>query len=190
MWVKVDDNFTEHWKLFEAGRHLGPSGPGRVAAVWLEGICYANRNLTDGFLPRAVVAKFKLDRRPLDVAVLMALPEVRLWEETATGWRIHDYHDHNPTAAEVKAKREADRERKKGRQSTRNPPGIHPESDRIPERSRGRDPNPNPNPDPIPVRTYRTHTTDVSGFPRRTEIHPKETAAKSAARNSAGDKRR
>ena len=45
-WVKVDDHFSEHPKMAA----IGPAGWG----VWLAGLAYCNRNLTDGFIPRAV----------------------------------------------------------------------------------------------------------------------------------------
>jgi 5-methylcytosine-specific restriction endonuclease McrA len=112
MWVMVDDNFPEHWKLFAAGRHLGKNGSGRAVAVWLEGICYANRNLTDGFLPEQMVKLMKHDARPLAVAAVLAREDVRLWDVAEGGWRIHDYHDRNPTAQQVKVKQEWDRRRK------------------------------------------------------------------------------
>jgi hypothetical protein len=45
-WVKVDDRFDEHPKHAA----VGPVGWG----VWLAGLAYANRNLTDGFIPYAI----------------------------------------------------------------------------------------------------------------------------------------
>jgi hypothetical protein len=45
-WVKIDDHFDEHPKLAA----VGPVGWG----VWLAGLAYCNRNLTDGFIPHAI----------------------------------------------------------------------------------------------------------------------------------------
>ena len=45
-WVKVDDRFDEHPKHAA----VGPVGWG----VWLAGLAYCNRNLTDGFIPWSV----------------------------------------------------------------------------------------------------------------------------------------
>ena len=45
-WVKIDDHFSEHPKH----ARVGPPGWG----YWLAGLAYANRNLTDGFIPHAV----------------------------------------------------------------------------------------------------------------------------------------
>lgn len=45
-WIKVDDHFDEHPKLAA----VGPVGWG----VWLAGLAYCNRNLTDGFIPYSI----------------------------------------------------------------------------------------------------------------------------------------
>jgi hypothetical protein len=45
-WIKIDDHFDEHPKLAA----VGPVGWG----VWLAGLAYCNRNLTDGFIPYAI----------------------------------------------------------------------------------------------------------------------------------------
>jgi len=45
-WVRIDDHFDEHPKMAA----VGPVGWG----VWLAGLAYSNRNLTDGFIPYAV----------------------------------------------------------------------------------------------------------------------------------------
>lgn len=45
-WVRVDDHFDEHPKMAA----VGPVGWG----VWLAGLAYCNRNLTDGFIPYAI----------------------------------------------------------------------------------------------------------------------------------------
>ncbi len=45
-WVKIDDHFDEHPKMAA----VGPLG----WALWLAGLAYSNRNLTDGFIPWSV----------------------------------------------------------------------------------------------------------------------------------------
>ena len=100
----------------------------------LEGLTHAGRKLTDGALPNAVVRKFKTDPHPIRVATTLA--DVGLWELTEDGYQIHDYHDYNPTAADVKKKRVQDRARKHTgiqTESARNPDGIQTESARNPD---------------------------------------------------------
>lgn len=48
-WVRIDDHFDEHPKL----ARVGPLG----WAVWMAGLAYANRNMTDGFIPWSVARR-------------------------------------------------------------------------------------------------------------------------------------
>jgi hypothetical protein len=139
MWSKIDDNLPDHPKFVRAGT--------AASWLWVCSITYANRLLTDGFIPAEKVPSLGTLQRPQEAARLLV--EVGLWEEVDGGFQIHDFHDHNPRADDVKRKREKDRLRK---ESERNPNGIHAESARNPDASRARDPNPNPNPNPNPKR--------------------------------------
>lgn len=179
MWVKVDDGLPDHSKVLAAGRALGTRGAGRVLAIWLQGMCFANRNLTDGFLPESLVRTWTLyDHRPLEVAGAMV--DAGLLELAAGGFRFHNYEHYQPDAATIKAKRDRDRQRKKfprGIQtdSARNPRGVATDSARIPERSRARDPQPLPQPPPQPdpgldvLRRSEREATPTS-VPRRAEV--------------------
>lgn len=118
MWAKVDDAFPEHRKVAEAGRHLGSYGRGRVITIWLVGICYCNRNLTDGFVDEQTIRSWSLyDKKPLDVATVMALPmpngDPGLFVREPGGYRFHDYGNYQPTASDVKTKRDWDARRKR-----------------------------------------------------------------------------
>lgn len=128
MWVKVDDQLPDHEKVTEAGRHLGTYGAGRVLAIWLVGMCYCNRALTDGFVRTAIVRTWILfDRRPLDVVEVMALRmpngDSGLLEKVDGGYRFHDYEHYQPSASRVKEKRKKDRDRKRVGKVI--PVGIH-----------------------------------------------------------------
>lgn len=94
-WVRLDDQFTDHPKIAEVG----------PLASWLYvcGLCYSARMLTDGFIPRGQVRKLADvdDVAPLVTALVIS----GLWEECDGGYRIHDYHDYNPTAEKVKEQR-------------------------------------------------------------------------------------
>lgn len=120
MWVKVDDTFPDHLKISNAGQALGREGIARAVTLFLVGLCYAGRNLTDGFLPQHAVEGMRHVGTPEKVAE--ALVTVGLWETAPGGFQIHDYHHYQPLAATVKQKRERDRRRK----------AIAPESERIP----------------------------------------------------------
>jgi hypothetical protein len=126
MWVRLDDHFDEHPKLAEAG----PLG----WALWIAGLAYCNRNLTDGFIPWAVAQHLvnwqflgepeEDGRRKLfticvscgmtgeDVDceyVIPLLVTAGLWEQVEGGFYVHDYPDYQPTKAEVEAVREIKR---------------------------------------------------------------------------------
>lgn len=120
-WVRVDDSFYDHPKFGEAG----PVG----IALWITGLAWSNRNLTDGFIPRHRVnlllswegVAWRMWMGDLfgggeDVeAELVAkhLVEVGLWEETDSGYQIHDYLEYQPSAEQVNERRQKDRTRKK-----------------------------------------------------------------------------
>jgi hypothetical protein len=92
MWVKLDDHFPDHPKVIAAG----------PLAAWLyvAGLCYAARLLTDGFIPYAMVPRLVPHRGPKNAtspeALAERLCEVGLWtmEQSPSGsygYRIHDY---------------------------------------------------------------------------------------------------
>lgn len=115
MWIKVDDRFPEHQKVTRAAEHLGSNGIGRVLGIWVEAMCYCGRNLTDGFVPDIVARSLKADRRPMDVLHVMAMDDVRLLRRLKNGFQFHDYLDYQPSAADIKAKRKKDLDRKRGK---------------------------------------------------------------------------
>jgi len=105
MWVKVDDDFTGHPKIFRAGAVLGGDrATGRVLAVWLEGMCWANHYLTGGRLLATAVLVFQHDRDP--AAVATALEKAGLWDVADGGWQIHDYDKYQLNGPTRGAKRQ------------------------------------------------------------------------------------
>lgn len=111
MWAKLDDALIDHRKVFDAGDVLGRNGAAIALGLYAVGLMWTNKQLTDGFLPLAVVKRFRHADRPLEVA--RALVQAELWEEVEGGFNIHDFHDHNPKAEDIQRKRKADRERKR-----------------------------------------------------------------------------
>lgn len=111
-WAKLDDSFPEHLKVIDL-----TDGAFRL---YVEGLCYAARNLTDGALPKAAVRRLTGgDRRANELVA------AGLWDEDGPGWVIHDYLDFNPSAGQVNAERAAARERK-ARSRSRSKP--HPDA--------------------------------------------------------------
>ena len=95
-WVKLDDQFSDHPKILSAGPLAG----------WLYvcGLTYAGRYLTDGFIPQAQVRK--LADVEDSAALADRLVTCGLWERVDGGYMIHDYLQYNPSGAEVRAQRD------------------------------------------------------------------------------------
>ena len=95
-WIKLDDQFPDHPKVMAAG----------PLAAWLYvcGLAYCARLLTDGYLPAAQVRKLA----DVDEATALAdrLVGVGLWERVEGGFRVHDYLEYQPSADRVRATRE------------------------------------------------------------------------------------
>jgi len=98
-WVRLDDNFADHPKVI----HLSDS----AFRLYIESLCYANRQLTDGFIPNAVYTKLSKND---DAQFLI---EAGLWLEEPKGFRIRSYDEYQPTRKKVEQKRNEAKERLK-----------------------------------------------------------------------------
>lgn len=110
MWTKLDDALIDHRKVYIAGDLIGKNGPAIVIGFFAVGLMWTNKHLTDGHLPQVVVKRFRHVDQPLVIAD--ALVKAELWDAVEDGYQIHDFHDHNPSAATVIEKRKRDRLRK------------------------------------------------------------------------------
>lgn len=113
-WVRLDEEFARHPKVLAAG----PLG----LAMQVAALCYCNSYLTDGFVPRSVVSGL-LDLEGLDMhawnngmiggsesadwkLIVSDLLDAELWDEAPGGYRIHDYHEYQPSKEQVLRERE------------------------------------------------------------------------------------
>jgi hypothetical protein len=126
-WVKLDDQFPHHPRVVQAGD--------MAAWLYVSGLCYAGQFLTDGVIPKGQLRRLTNLHKPEKEAG--KLVEAGLWHDKDDHYEIHDYHQWNPPAAKVKAKREADRVRK---ESARNPDRQTEESPRNPNVRSSSDP--------------------------------------------------
>lgn len=127
VWVRIDDDFSEHPKVAAAGP--------LAMAMQVAGLAYCNRNLTDGFIPAAKARGLiswespglREGSPPLQIAVtwsgelvgggedvesryvISLLLDAGMWEEVPGGYRIHDYDHYQPTRAQVEAERQQKR---------------------------------------------------------------------------------
>lgn len=120
--VYLDEDLPNHPKVFRAGITLGPTGPALVLALHVACIAYARKYLTDGFVPIEFFATNSLIPKAIDVAKAMASRRVKLLEPCRGGYRIHDFHEWNKKACDIKEKRESDRLRKQRQRSRHSGP--------------------------------------------------------------------
>lgn len=116
-WVRLDDQFPDHPKIDQAGPLAG----------WLFvcGLAYCNRQLTDGFIPKATMPRLSTVPNPAKVA--RALVDAGLWDAVDGGWQVHDYLDFQPSRDKVLAERAAATARQQKRRSRRDTAVTPPE---------------------------------------------------------------
>lgn len=109
-WVLIDDGFPEHPKIVA----VTPLGQ----ALQVAALCYCNRRLTDGLVPKSV-ARTLLDfsgicltspqneregRKPTRVTsedVIDWLVTTGIWKETKLGYQIHNYSRYQRSKQEI-----------------------------------------------------------------------------------------
>lgn len=105
MWVRIDDAILDNPKIVAVGT-VG-------FALYVAGIVYCGRNLTDGFIPTAVLPR--LLTPCADDAhfshTIRALIAHGLLKERADGYTIHDYLQYNPSRYRVRRERASARRR-------------------------------------------------------------------------------
>ena len=93
-WIKLDDGFPTNPKILPLSD--------AAFRLYIEGLCYSGKYLTDGFLNEAIV------RRLGDPTELV---EAGIWESIEGGFQILNYTEYQTPKAEVEKKREQGRER-------------------------------------------------------------------------------
>lgn len=136
-WVKIDDQFSDHPKVIEAGP--------LAECLFVRGLTYAARYLTDGFVPASHLRRMG-DMDAIEEAG--QLVAVGLWHEAGGGYQIHDYLDYNPSAEKVKAEREAARDRMGKARSSKPKANNQPRSEEVRANFAGSSDNPVPVPVP------------------------------------------
>lgn len=145
-WVRISDDFYDHHKLYGV-TVLGD-------ALWIRGLAFCNRNLTNGFIPKRAV-KGLIDLTGLSVSLgenvgrdalpddaVTELVDAGLWHEPGHDcescdevprgqFLVHDYLEYQPSREKVLAERERDRGRKTSKSNSgRIPAGKVSESER------------------------------------------------------------
>lgn len=102
-YVRIHDGLPDHPKIAEVG--------GMAAWLYVSGLCYSSRLLTDGIIPARMVAR--LTDLPDVEALASRLLEANLWHRAQHDCKdcpqgigdvyiVHDYLDHQRSAAEVR----------------------------------------------------------------------------------------
>ena len=143
-WVRVSDDFMDHPKVIE----LGADAPVAVT-LWLAGLGYCNRYLTDGHLPAGIVPRLTA-LPPGDLKrAADALVSVNLWELREGGYQVHEYAEYQWSRERVLAERTANRERQ-ARWRDEHGNGV---TNGVSNGERNGRPIPIPTPSPIPPTT-------------------------------------
>jgi hypothetical protein len=99
-WIKLDDGIALHPKFTTIGAE--------ASWFWVCGLSYSARYLTDGFIPENTLGVLGIGKRyKKHVAALVS---VGLWDIVEGGYRIHDYHDYQPSKDDIEQRREYRRE--------------------------------------------------------------------------------
>jgi len=101
VWFKIDDGFYDHPKVEEllAGRHGADA-----IALWTLAGAWCARQLTDGAIPAAKVARLGIPKHAQGAAELV---RAGLWITTETGYRFHGWAEMQPLREDVTANRRA-----------------------------------------------------------------------------------
>jgi len=95
-WTRLDDGIFDHPKMVKAGED--------AANLYVRALVYCNRYLTDGRVEAEVLCV--LTRKSDAEKLAEALVRVGAWEAHPDGgWSVHNFHEHNPTAEQVEARR-------------------------------------------------------------------------------------
>jgi hypothetical protein len=130
-WFKVDDQYWSHPKVMFIS--LAARG------LWTTAGAYSAQHLTDGLIPANVLHTITPGTPVAVERLAHELVTTGLWEVVpGIGWRFHDWEDHQPTRAQVEARRTAEKQ-KKATQRARGLGVIHTMSPRVSPRDTPRE---------------------------------------------------
>lgn len=102
MWLKIDDGFSDHRKV--DGLSDG------AFRLHVAGMNYAARTDTNGHIPTSRPARLTPTFKR---QYITELESAGLWDAVDDGWWIHDFLVYNPSAEDLKAKRDKERDKKR-----------------------------------------------------------------------------
>lgn len=105
MWLKVESRTPTHRKFVG----LDP----RAGWLWFHAWCWCGEHTTDGFIPAHVAAAKAQEIDPQQALLegehplIAPLVARRLWHRVKGGYRVHHFLHYNPSANEIRERREA-----------------------------------------------------------------------------------
>ncbi|WP_270009121.1 hypothetical protein [Rhodococcus sp. BH5] len=152
VWFNVDDQLADHPKALTAGN--------AALGLWVRCGSWSSRQLSDGFLPENLAKSFG---KPSEIKALL---NAGLWHKVEGGYTFHEWPQYQRSAAEIKAKREAERVRKAAQRGAGvpvgQPVGLPPGSDWS-----------NTNTHTKEVKDTSKRAVDSAEFNRFWEVYPK-----------------
>jgi hypothetical protein len=105
MWARLDDAILDHPKIIA----VGTTG----FALYVAGIVYCCRNLTDGFIPKSVLPRLLTPpaEDPQFSCTISELISQQLMREREGGYEVHDFLKYNWSRAKVRRIRASARQR-------------------------------------------------------------------------------
>ena len=105
-WVRIDDAFPGHPKVASICVAKRPF----AVQLHINALCWSNAYLTDGRIPIEHVHVLGSDipiasptTAPLEIAEVLVA--AGMWERDGNSFRIHDFHDFQPSRRQVEARR-------------------------------------------------------------------------------------
>jgi hypothetical protein len=102
-WFRLDDGWLRHPKHRAAGL--------KGRALWIAAGTWSSEQLTDGRIPKEMLPVLAIDAEiGTGHTEARRLVDIGLWDDLGDAWQFHDWHDFQPSRADVladRAKREA-----------------------------------------------------------------------------------
>lgn len=161
MWARIDDGWLTNPKMAAAGKD------GR--ALWIAGLLFATRELTDGFVPETALGLLCGSADVKKNAVKNLTTPWRegaspLWDLVDGGWMMHDYENYQPSGSKVKETREVRAEA--GRRG-----GLASAAKRQANAQANEEQTPELNPTPFPFPVVSKETTRATSSSTRVVNH-------------------
>ena len=153
-WFKVDDGFHHSAKVLSIPRSIRAESLG----AWIIAGTWAADNMTDGYIPNAVLADW-----PISDDAIGALVEAGLWLLVNGGVVFHDWCEYQPTREQLSAKREETHAKKVAAGKKGAEARWQNNSKPIAEDSRAiASDSPEPEPEPIKEHSYSEAVRDMT----------------------------